>query len=230
MLRWGTTHLVLWMVCAGGLVATAHDLEGRIRITKVLTKKKVALPQTYDRTVSIANREDLSNAGNAAELSRVVVFIEGPGPATKPVVATIDQKKRHFEPEVVVVPAGSTVQFPNSDPVFHNVFSLSKAKPFDLGNYPMGESRSVKFPEPGIVTVHCHLHPNMAAAVVVTPNAWFAQPSNDGAFQIPGLTPGTYTLVAWHRSAGAFKRTIHVGKPGDKSTAPLEIEIPVRME
>jgi hypothetical protein len=63
MLRWGTTHLVLWMVCAGGLVATAHDLEGRIRITKVLTKKKVALPQTYDRTVSIANREDLSNAG-----------------------------------------------------------------------------------------------------------------------------------------------------------------------
>jgi len=220
------------MVCAGGgHVAAGHDLEGRIRITKVLTKKKVALPQTYDRTVSIANRDESTTSSTAAELSRVVVFIDGAGPAATPVTATIDQKKRRFEPEVVVVPAGSTVQFPNSDPVFHNVFSLSKAKPFDLGNYPMGESRSVKFSEPGIVTVHCHLHPNMAAAVVVTPNAWFAQPSSDGTFQIRGLNPGTYTLVAWHRSAGAFKRTIHIGKPGEKPAAgPLEIEIPVRIE
>jgi plastocyanin len=204
----------------------AHDLEGRIRITKVLTKKKVTLPQTYERTVALSNAADQEQAATS-ELHRVVVYIEGPGPAAKPVTVTLDQKKRHFEPEVVVVPVGSTVAFPNSDPVFHNVFSLSKAKQFDLGNYSMGETRSVKFTEPGVVSVHCHLHPNMAAAVIVTPNGWYARPAEDGSFQLTGLAPGTYTLVAWHKSAGAFRRTIKIGAA---KTEPLEVEIPVRTE
>ena len=100
----------------------------------------------------------------AFERSRVVIYIEGTGsPADHPITETITQTGRRFSPELVVIPAGSSVSFPNMDPIFHNVFSLSKAKSFDLGNYSKGETRVVSFSKPGIVYVDCHLHPNMAA-------------------------------------------------------------------
>ena len=84
----------------------------------------------------------------------------------------MEQQNRRFAPDLVVIPAGSSVSFPNFDPIFHNVFSLSKAKSFDLGNYSKGQTRMVTFPKPGIVAVYCHLHPNMAGTIVVTPNQW----------------------------------------------------------
>ncbi len=206
------------------------DVEGRIRITRILTKKKVTLSQVYERNVALADEPatDAASSQAAVELRRVVVFIEGKGPQPKKSQISIDQRKRRFEPEVVVAPVGSTVLFPNSDPVFHNVFSLSKAKSFDLGNYRMGESRQVTFDTPGVVSIHCHLHPNMSAAVVVAPNAWYSLPGADGSFELKSLPPGRYTLVAWHKSAGSFRRTIEV-QPGGAPTR-LEIEIPVRVE
>lgn len=205
------------------------DVQGHVRITRILTKKKVTLSQVYERNVALA--DDPANAASslsAAELRRVVVFIEGNGPQAKKSQATIDQRKRRFEPEVVVAPVGSTVVFPNSDPVFHNVFSLSKAKSFDLGNYRMGESRQVTFDTPGVVAIHCHLHPNMSAAVVVVPNTWYALPGADGSFELKNLHPGRYTLVAWHKSAGSFRRNIEV-RPGD-AAIQVDVEIPVRVE
>ena len=96
------------------------------------------------------------------------------------------------------------------DPIFHNVFSLSKAKSFDLGNYPKGNTRTVMFPKPGIVFVDCHLHPNMSAVIVVTPNRWSTKADASGRFMLPDLPPGTYTVVAWHKSAGFFRKTIEV--------------------
>jgi len=122
----------------------------------------------------------------------------------------VQQLDRRFLPDLVVVPVGSTVSFPNMDPIFHNIYSLSKPKSFDLGNYDKGQTRKVTFSKPGIVDIYCRLHPNMQATVVVTPNRWFARPDRNGLYRIPDVPPGQYTLVAWHKTAGFFRKTILV--------------------
>jgi hypothetical protein len=108
--------------------------------------------------------------------------------------------------------------------VFHNVFSLSKPKTFDLGNYPKDHTRSVTFPKPGIVFVNCHLHPNMMAVIFVSPNRWSTKADAAGRFVLTGVPPGRYTVVAWHRSAGFFRQNIEV----TASVAPqLQFIIPL---
>src|SRR6202011_3296455 len=98
------------------------------------------------------------------EFDRLVVILEGSTDRPKPAESVvIEQKNMRFEPDFVVVPVGSTVQFPNADPIFHNIFSLSKSQPFDLGYYPQGQSRTVKFHNPGVIQVYCHIHANMYA-------------------------------------------------------------------
>ncbi len=121
----------------------------------------------------------------------MVLILEG-GPASPkpPVKAVLDQRDTRFDPEIVIVPTGSTVEFPNWDPIFHNVFSLSKTQPFDLGFYPKGQSRTVKFNHPGIVQVYCHIHANMYAAIIVTSSPWYAKPSADGCFFLARCSGG----------------------------------------
>jgi len=99
------------------------------------------------------------------------------------------------------------VTFPNFDPIFHNVFSLSKARSFDLGNYPMGQSRMVTFQAAGLIAVYCHLHSNMAATIVGDSDRWATQAEGNGAFA-PKTFPWTYTVVAWHKAAGTFRKTV----------------------
>ena len=119
----------------------------------------------------------------------MVIYLEGES-ASGEVVGELGQKDRRFSPDLVVVPMGSTVSFPNFDPIFHDVFSLSKAKSFDLGNYAQGHTRAVTFSNPGIVFVNCHLHANMAAVIVVTPNRWSTKADASGHFTIPQVPPG----------------------------------------
>jgi hypothetical protein len=140
----------------------------------------------------------------------VVVYLEGDLPS-RPVVATLEQVNRRFSPDLVVVPAGSTISFPNRDAIFHNVFSLSKPKVFDLGNYPKDRTRSVTLPKQGIVYVNCHLHPNMSAVVVVTPNSWNTRADGSGHFLLEDVPPGRHTVVAWHKAAGFFRQTVEIG-------------------
>ena len=150
----------------------------------------------------------------AAERSRVVIWVEGRVPpgedSAKPEVAKMTQESRRFIPETVVIPAGGKVTFPNLDPIFHNVFSLSRPKTFYLGNYPKGDTRTVTFPEPGIVYVNCHLHPNMSAVIVVTPNQWHTEADRAGRFELSGVPPGEYSVVAWHKAAGFFRQQVQV--------------------
>ncbi len=136
----------------------------------------------------------------------------------------MSQQDRSFTPDFIVVPAGSTVSFPNLDPIFHNVFSLSKAKSFDLGNYSKDHTRTVTFTKPGIVFVGCHLHANMSAVIVVTPNRWATTGDPDGHFTLQGVPPGTYTIVAWHKTAGFFRKKIEVTA---NHTASVEFAIPI---
>lgn len=212
--------------------AAAQDVTGTILIKKRLTKRSVTAPvSVYQRGVAVSLGKDSAQDPIAFEQSRVVIYLEGastiePGDKQAEVAAQIRQQDRRFVPEVVAVPVGSTVSFPNMDPIFHNIYSLSKAKSFDLGSYDKGRTRTVAFSKPGIVEVYCHLHPNMSATVLVTPNRFYAKPDASGIYRIHNVPPGQYTVVAWHKSAGVFRKKITV-ETGHDATASFFIPLDV---
>ena len=212
----------------GGLllaaVAHAADIEGQVVVKRKLTRRTITATEASYTRGPIAEPAPESEADPLSfERIRVAIYLEGELPST-PVRGTMEQKGRRFFPDTLVIPAGSSVSFPNLDPVFHNVFSLSKPKSFDLGNYPKDHTRVVTFSKPGVVFVNCHLHPNMAAAIVVAPNRWCTKADASGRFTLEGVPPGTYTLVAWHRSAGYFRQRIQTGAGG---TAAVQFVIPL---
>lgn len=116
-------------------------------------------------------------------------------PATKIV---LDQRNLNFYPHVLAVRVGTTVDFPNNDRVFHNVFSFRDGKRFDLGMYPVGTVRRVTFDRPGLSRLFCNIHPNMAAYVMAVDTPYFGVSDERGAFTIRMVPPATYTYHAWH--------------------------------
>lgn len=137
-----------------------------------------------------------------ALLNDVVVYVDGARAKARPSHATMTMKGKAFAPRVVVVGVGGTVDFPNEDPIFHNVFSVSGDNAFDLPLYKRPKSGQWIFQNPGIVRVYCNIHPQMSAVVVVRDNPYFAQAEADGSFVIPDVPAGRYTLKAWHERAG----------------------------
>jgi plastocyanin len=123
---------------------------------------------------------------------------------------SIRQVNETFVPHVLPIMTGTTVEFPNGDPFFHNVFSLSGAKSFDLGRYPKGQIRAVRFNKPGIIKVFCHIHSNMSAVILVFKHPFFTVPNSEGQFLLPAVPVGSYTLVCWHERLQAVKRHITV--------------------
>src|SRR5580698_1198623 len=161
-------ELALFAICASAGAICAADLGGTVVIERKLTRRTVTAPApAYQRGVAVELGSKPIQDPLAFERSHVVVYLEGNGPASPSRAASIEQQDRQFVPDLVVAPVGSTVSFPNMDAIFHNVFSLSKPKHFDLGNYSKGQTRTVAFPVAGIVYVYCHLHPNMAASIVI---------------------------------------------------------------
>jgi plastocyanin len=190
---------------------SAADVRGTITIERKLTPRNVTpAAGLYQRGSAVALRPDSGENPLDYERSHVVVYLEGERPAPEPLTAVMEQQNRRFSPDLLVVPAGSAVSFPNFDPIFHNVFSLSKPKSFDLGNYPKGQTRMVTFSKPGLVSVYCHLHPNMAGTILVSPNQWAARADASGRFVLPNVPPGKYSVVAWHKTGGTFRKTIDV--------------------
>ena len=222
---------LLWAIAFIPACAGAQDITGTILIKKKLTRPSVTTSvSVYQRGTAVQLGKVAEKDPVVYERSRVVVYLEGPEPASADSASLpspqIEQLDRRFSPDLVVAPAGSTVSFPNMDPIFHNIYSLSKPKTFDLGSYDKGQTRKVIFPKPGIVEIYCHLHPNMAATVVVTPNRWYAQPGPSGEYRIANVPPGQYTVVAWHKSAGFFRKSIVV-ESGHGATADFFIPIQV---
>jgi plastocyanin len=111
--------------------------------------------------------------------------------------AVLDQRQETFVPYVLPVIVGTTVTFPNNDPFYHNVFSLSKPARFDLGRYPEGHVKTVRFDTPGIVRVFCEIHSHMSAFVLVFSHRYFASTGGDGRYRIDGVPPGEYHVVVW---------------------------------
>jgi hemoglobin len=128
--------------------------------------------------------------------------VKGGGAKRVAKTRVIEQRNKEFAPHVMAVPVGSTVSFPNYDTIFHNVFSLSKTKAFDLGMYKTGEARDVKFDKPGIVRLGCNLHANMSAYVIVVDAPHYIVVDQDGAYSFKALTPGKYKVVAWDEHGG----------------------------
>jgi plastocyanin len=126
----------------------------------------------------------------------------------------IDQRNERFVPHVVAIPVGSIVDFPNNDRTYHNVFSLSDVKSFDLGRYAAGHSKSVRFDRPGIVRVFCDIHSHMSAFILVFAHRFFAVTDPEGRYRIEQVPPGPYTVVLWNESIGSESRAITVPEGG----------------
>jgi plastocyanin len=151
------------------------------------------------------------------DLRRSVVYLESAPalafPDSEPQRATMDQRNETFVPHVLAITVGTTVDFPNSDNTYHNVFSLRSPR-FDLGRYAAGRSKSVRFDRPGIVRVFCEIHSHMSAFILVFNHRYFAVTAADGRYQIARVPPGRYTLVAWNEGAIRESRQIVVAEDG----------------
>jgi len=155
-----------------------------------------------------------------------VVYLEvAPSAAFETPVAArerMDQRNETFVPHVLAIRTGTTVDFPNSDRVYHNVFSLSPTRRFDLGRYAVGRSKSVRFDRPGVVRVFCDIHSHMSAFILVFAHRYFAVTQPDGDFQLPPVPAGTYVLAGWHEGEVRVTRQVVV-RAGETATADLQV-------
>lgn len=133
----------------------------------------------------------------------------------KPRMSRVIQVDRRFMPRVLSVTPGTSVEFRNRDLVYHNAFSVSVAKRFDLGRYPPGKADTVRFERAGVVNVHCDIHPDMSGYVVVVPNHAFDRPDSLGSYSLPKLPPGKYALRVWHPRLGELRRDVEIPKHGN---------------
>jgi plastocyanin len=164
----------------------------------------------------VRGRVTLVEKGNRSsdDVGQAVVWLEGGAGRAAPVQAEISTADKAFSPHVLVVPVGSTVAFPNHDPFNHNVFSLSEEQPFDLGLYGRGQARSIRLERAGIIRAYCNVHVQMSALIVVRDGPYFSQPSGDGSFALPAVSPGQYILHAWHERAPEMTRPVDVPAAG----------------
>jgi plastocyanin len=168
-------------------------------------------------------RPGVSDLGTAParelpDTRRAVVYLESAPRAAFDAGETprlrMDQRNETFVPHVLAVSAGMLVDFPNNDSTYHNVFSLSRTKRFDLGRYARGRSKSVRFDQPGIVRVFCDIHSHMSAFILVFGHPYFALTAGDGQYRIGGIPPGSYTVMAWHEGETRDSRTIVIPSQG----------------
>jgi plastocyanin len=204
--------LALRPVAAGTIVGTIHA-EGKPGTEPAGEDGKYA-----DRKLKHAERIDY------AELRDFVVYIEGkvgdlpsaPGPTKVVDTRRISQRGASFEPHVLPIVVGTTVEWPNNDDIYHNVFSMSEARQFDLqlykGNPP---DKKITFDKPGRVDVFCSIHANMHCIVLVLENPCFAVADSRGRFAITNVPPGTYTLKGWHERLPAQSKSITVPETGE---------------
>ena len=165
------------------------------------------MPAAAQEAATLRGRVTLDAADGIpkSDVSHIVVFLEnvesgpaGPASGSSP-PPQMYQLGKQFSPEVLPVVVGTTVLFPNQDDIYHNVFSRSKAKPFDLGMIKQESIPSIHFDEAGLVKVYCNIHSYMVGYILVLNNPFFAVTNLQGSFQISGIPPGQYTVRAWQR-------------------------------
>jgi plastocyanin len=162
----------------------------------------------------------LEKGGKAGDLTQVLVWVEGPKVVPKdPPTATIRMKGKAFVPSLAVVRLGGTVEFPNLDPILHNVFSVTSGNRFDLDLYKKPGSRTWTPRAAGVVRVYCNIHPQMSAIVVVRDNPYWTFAAPDGLFTIPDVPEGQWLVRAWHERGGEGSARVTVGADSSTSVA-----------
>jgi len=169
----------------------------------------------------------LSQAPLAADSARPIVYLEkAPAGAFEERGAgrsRMTQRNETFLPSVLAIHAGASVDFPNEDQTYHNVFSLSRALRFDLGRYATGQSKAVRFEQPGIVRVFCDIHSHMSAFILVFNHRYFDAAGPDDRYAIDAVPPGRYTVAAWHDGMVRGVQTVMV--PDDGGAVELNFEL-----
>ena len=217
----------LWLALAG-LVLLGVTGPLAQEAAAVTGRVEIGIPIATRRPTTIYPLRTVPRAALAPESERrhVVVYMQGARPqAVTPVKVAIRQLAEAFTPRVVAVPLGSEVEFPNDDPIYHNVFSLSRAKNFNLGRFPRGATRSVRFDRVGVVKVFCEIHSHMSATVMVFDHPWFAIPGEDGRFALFGVPAGNRDITAWHERLGDTTLRVRV-EAGRPATADFVLPVP----
>ena len=214
------TFVLLAFIAVSGRAPDAArpgSIRGRVEL------RRVAPPVERRPTVA-----DFGSPGprDVPDRLKSVVYLEsaprGAFEQTEGGHAVMDQHNETFVPHVLAITTGTTVDFPNSDRIYHNVFSLSKTKSFDLGRYAAGHARSVTFDRPGIVRVFCDIHSHMNAFILVFSHPFFSVTDADGRYHIDNVPPGSYTLVAWNEGDSSEPRQAVVP---DGAAAELDFSI-----
>lgn len=217
--------LMLWL-CAAAVCAQNATVRGRVEVA--------------GETNTVATRTGAGKGGGTkgrhrSTPSTVVWLTAVPGggveltpPAPSQPSPRLVQKNKSFEPHLLVVPAGSMVEFPNRDPFFHNVFSLFEGKRFDLGLYEAGTTRMVRFDRPGISYIFCNIHPEMSAVVITMGTPLYAIATEDGQVSIANVPDGRYMLHIWSEGMGPEneKPVTHEITIGENATSLGAIRVP----
>lgn len=209
--------LALVLLAAAPPARDGATVSGKVTVSKDAKKKVVVVRYSGPK---IETRKPPS-------VSSAVVWLKGVAPAkVEPKRVEVQQEGLEFRPRVVALPAGSTIDFPNGDDLFHNVFSLSPVNSFDLGKYPKGDPDHFRvFPKKGQVDLRCRVHEHMRCYIHIFDHPYFAVAAEDGAYSIPNVPPGKYSLVVWKEDYDLVEREIEVKADGAK----LDVEI-VRSE
>ena len=205
--------------------AATGRLAGTARISTRLTGTRMRV-RVYNEPGDLGASPPAA-AGNP--FANVVLYLEdAPGlaapRASSAEMPAMRQHHERFTPHVLAVTTGTAISFPNDDPIYHNVFSLSRARTFDLGRYPQGQSKSLQFERAGVVQVFCHIHADMNGYILVLPNRYFVTPDSSGRFEIEGIPAGEYQLVAWHERIRPIVTRVRVAAG---QTTTLEVSIPL---
>jgi plastocyanin len=189
--------------------AAGGTIRGRVELRHV-----ASAPERRPTVASLGTPTPL----DATDYSKSVVYLEtAPRSAfdqAEPGHAVMDQRNETFVPHLLAITTGTTVDFPNSDQFYHNVFSLSKTKTFDLGRYAAGHSRPVVFDRSGIVRVFCDIHSHMNAFILVFDHPFFAVTDAEGRYHIDNVPPGSYNVIAWNEGLSSDPSRVTVPDGG----------------
>jgi plastocyanin len=191
------------------------------RTARVALVLAVALALAGPRAVAAPEPEALSGRALAGgkPMADVVVWLDAPSaPRPRERRFVVHQRNMQFEPRVLAAPVGSTVDLPNNDRVFHNVFSFTNGKPFDLGLYPTGASKRITLDRAAVNRLYCNIHPHMGAYIVAVDTPYYATSDRTGSFSMADVPAGRYTYHAWRSGAETLSATVLVG-----DGQPLEI-------
>lgn len=199
---------IILLLAVSAFTLQAGTIEGTVKVDKKIPERIV---QRYEK-----KKIDLENVLKPVPSVAMIIDAENLKSAKIPEKnPKIKQKNFSFHPNLLIVPKGTTVDFPNMDLEFHNVFSYSQAKRFDLGRYPHGESKSIKFDKPGMVKIYCEVHDWMQAVVVVAENPYYSKIDENGKFKIPDVPAGKYTLLLWDLQKERKEIKINVPEEGN---------------